>query len=78
MTDSEGKLIRCLVERSAWQARTIIEHSMAQSVEENWEAITMMASQKLSLADPAPPSELHLTADDLFNIPWKSEKKSKA
>ena len=71
MTGEQDRRIRCLVERSAWQARAMVEQPMADAVRENWNAITALASRKLLLAEPAPPLELHLTADDLFNIPWR-------
>lgn len=71
MAGQKDKHIRCLVERSAWQARTMTEQPMVEAVRQNWDAITMLASQKLTLAEPEPPLELHLTADDLFNIRWR-------
>jgi hypothetical protein len=72
MTDGNGSIVRCLLERAAWAARDRPESDMLTAIKHNWPALVMLASQKLSLADPTPVTEIHLTADDLFNIPWET------
>lgn len=69
MSDGQSQ-IRCLVERSAWRARALHNGDMAGAVLRNWPAITALAARKLLLMAP-PPTELHLTADDLFKIAWR-------
>jgi hypothetical protein len=49
---------------------------MTSNVRENWRSITSLAHQKLSLEEAPVPAEIHLTADDLYNVSWLEQDKS--
>ena len=70
------RTVRCLVERSAWEARALRSDDMTSNVRENWRSITSLAHQKLSLEEAPVPAEIHLTADDLYNVSWFEQGKS--
>lgn len=77
MSDGQNH-VRCLVERSAWRARALHNGDMhngdmVSAVVRNWAAITDLASRKLRLMEREP-TELYLTADDLFNIAWRERR----
>jgi len=70
------RTVRCLVERSAWEARALRSRDMTSNVRENWRSVSLLAHQKLSLEDAPVPAEIHLTADDLYNVSWFERNKS--